>query len=125
MGTSSAVASVLYARGTGNNNIEVTKSGSYIYYGHASNFHEWEFRTRLRLKAAGDDDNRYAEQMSRVVDGLRDDAFVVAKEIGLDKLWQTGDEELSPPIEAGVDVLIKTMKVMVFPLTTYEAKELF
>ena len=65
MGTSSAVASVLYARGTGNNNIEVTKSGSYIYYGHAANFHEWEFRTRLRLKAAGDDENRYAEQMSR------------------------------------------------------------
>ena len=99
MGTSSAVVSVLYARRTGNN-IEVTKSGSYIYYGDASNFHEWEFRTRLRLKAAGDS-NRYAEQMSRVVNGLRGDAFVVAKEVGLDKLWQHGDDELS--IDPGVD----------------------
>ena len=57
MGTRSAIASVLYARGTGNN-IEVTKSGSYIYYGDASNFHEWEFRTKLHLKAAGDDKDR-------------------------------------------------------------------
>ena len=31
--------------------------------------------------------------MSRVVDGLIDDAFVVAKEVGLDKLWEIGDEE--------------------------------
>ena len=83
--TTSAVASVLYARGIGNN-IEVAKSGSYIYYGDASNFHEWEFRPRLCLKAAGDDANRYAEQMSRVVDGLKGDAFVIAKEVGLDTL---------------------------------------
>ena len=75
VGTSSAVASVFYTRGKGNN-IEVTKSGSYIFSGDASSFHEWEFRTRLRLKAAGDDDHRYAAQMSRVLDGLRGDAFL-------------------------------------------------
>ncbi len=34
-----------------------------------------------------------------------------------------GDEELS--IEPGVDILIKAVKTAVFPLTTYEAKELF
>ena len=39
----------------------------------------------------GDDDKRHAEQMSRVVDGLRGDAFVTAKKIGFDKLWQVGD----------------------------------
>ena len=50
-GTSSAVAAVLYSRGGDGH--QVTKSGSYIYHGDASNFHEWEFRTQLRAKAAG------------------------------------------------------------------------
>jgi hypothetical protein len=40
---------------------EITKSGSYVYYGDASQYHEWEFRTRLKVKAAGDDEGRYAE----------------------------------------------------------------
>ena len=26
-----------------------TKSGSYIYHGDAGHFHDWEFRTRLRI----------------------------------------------------------------------------
>ena len=78
MGTSSAVTSVLHTGGM-RNNIEVTKAGSYIYRGDASNFHEWEFRTRLRLKAAGDDEGRYAEQMSKVVDGLQGDALTADK----------------------------------------------
>ena len=60
MGTSSAVANVFYARGIGNN-MEVTKSGSYIYYGDAFNFQEWEFRARLGLKATGDGAMCHAE----------------------------------------------------------------
>jgi hypothetical protein len=103
------------------NNIEVTEGGSYIYRGDASNFHEWEFRTRLCLKAAGDNINRYAEHMSNVVDGMIGDAFVVAKEVGIDKLCHSGDAFTDP----GVDVLIKAVKATVFPLTTHEAKELF
>ncbi len=59
-GHSSAVASVLYSRG--NDRYEVTKSGSYVYNGDAGNYHEWEFRTRLRVKAAGDDPEKYAEE---------------------------------------------------------------
>ena len=126
MGTSSAVTSVLHTGGM-RNNIEVTKAGSYIYRGDASNFHEWEFRTRLRLKAAGDDEGRYAEQMSKVVDGLQGDAFTTARELGLEKLWQSGREETDgeEAVEPGVDLLIKAIKQVVFPLTTYEAKELF
>ena len=27
-----------------------TKSGSYIYHGDAANYHDWEFRTLLRIK---------------------------------------------------------------------------
>ena len=103
-GHSSAVASVLYSRGPDKH--EVTKSGSYIYDGAASTFHEWEFRTRLRVKAAGDEDVKYAEAMSKVVDGLRGDAFIVAKELGLEKIWNPGDVDS----EAGVDVLIKAVK---------------
>ena len=52
-GTSSAVASVLYSRGGDGH--AVTKSGSYIYCGDAANYHEWEFRTKLRVKSAGDE----------------------------------------------------------------------
>ena len=54
------------------------------------------------MKAAGDEDFRYAETVSKVVDGLRGDAFVVAKELGLDKIWHPGDQ-FEP---AGVDVLV-------------------
>jgi hypothetical protein len=103
--------------------VETTKSGSYVYHGEAANYHEWEFRTRLRLRAAGKDDpEKYAEAMSKVVEGLRGDAFIIAKEVGLDRIWCPGDE-LQP--EAGVDTLIKAVRLSVFPLTTHEAKELF
>ena len=115
-GTSSAVASVLFSRG--NDQHQVTKSGSYIFNGSASDFHEWEFRTRLRVKAAGTDEDKYAEAMSKVVDGLRGDAFITAKEVGLENLWSTGgvpDEERRfdgdwTPGEAGVDILINAVR---------------
>ena len=68
LGTSSAVASVLFTRGGEGH--QVTKSGSYIYWGDAANFHEWVFRTELRARAAGTDPTKYAEVMSRIVDGL-------------------------------------------------------
>ena len=118
-GHSSAVASVVYSRGT--DKYEVTKSGSYVYNGDAANYHEWEFRTRLRVKASGDDPERYAEAMSKVVDGLRGDAFIIAREVGLDKIWEPGEKYVS----SGVDTLITAIKQSVFPLTAYEAKELF
>ena len=67
--------------------------------------------------------------MSKVVDGLRGEAFIVAKEIGLDKIWEpghishSGDPALN--VKPGVDTLIEAIKASVFPQTTYEAKELF
>ena len=89
-GTSSAVASVLFPRGGDGHH--VTKPGSYIYYGDASNFHEWEFRTQLRAKAAGKEPEKYAEVMSRIIDGLRGEAFIAAKEVGLNRLWHPGGD---------------------------------
>ena len=88
-GYSSAVASVLHHRG-GKEQIQTNKSGSYIYDGDASSFHEWEFRTRVRMEGGKED--RYAENMSKVLDGLLGDAFIIAKQCGLDKLVQSGDE---------------------------------
>ena len=61
--------------------------------------------------------------MSRIIDGLRGDAFVIAQEVGLEDLWQRGDAMAG--ITPGVDVLVTAMKTSVFPLTTHEAKELF
>ena len=49
---------------------EVTKSGSLVYSGEPGMFHEWEFRTRLRCKAAEADAEKYAETTSKVVEGL-------------------------------------------------------
>ena len=126
-GTSSAVASVLFSRdGDGH---QLTKSGSYIYHGDAAHFHEWEFRTRLRVKAAGSEPDKYADAMSRVVDGLRGESFIIAKEVGLERLWHVGgddmEEESDTPSKPGVDILIDAIRSSVFPLTTYEAKELF
>ena len=126
-GTSSAVASVLFSRGGDGH--QVTKSGSYIYHGDAAHFHEWEFRTRLRVKAAGSEPDKYADAMSRVVDGLRGESFIIAKEVGLERLWHVGgddmEEESDTPSKPGVDILIDAIRSSVFPLTTYEAKELF
>ena len=90
LGTSSAVASVLFTRGGEGH--QVTKSGSYIYWGDAANFHEWVFRTELRARAAGVDPVKYAEVMSKIVDGLRGEAFIAAKDIGVERLWQPGGE---------------------------------
>ena len=64
-----------------------TRQGSYIYAGEASTFHEWEFRTRLRMQNKRDPE-KYAEAISKVVEGLRGDAFVVAETVGLDRLWR-------------------------------------
>ena len=89
-GHSSAVASVLYTRGVDKH--EVTKSGSHIYYGDASSYPQWEFRIRLRVKAAGTDPEKCAEAVSRVVYGLRGDAFIVAREVDSGSPWEPGQE---------------------------------
>ena len=55
---SSAVSSVLYFRDAAGNHAE-TRSSAHIHYGDAASFHEWEFRTRLRL--AGQNSHQYIE----------------------------------------------------------------
>ena len=120
-GQSSAVTSVLFDRGTADG-LQETKSGGYVYKGDASHYHEWEFRTRLRLQ--GKNDQWYAQAMSAVVDGLRGEAFITAQELGLNALMQPADE-FAEGLPSGLELLVKAMKLAVFPLTTHEAKELF
>ena len=58
-----------------------TKSGPYIYDGSVAHFHEWEFRTEMRMTAAlasngngkgdGDNQDKVAAAVKRVVEGLR------------------------------------------------------
>ncbi len=98
-----------------------TKSGSYIYDGSVNNFHEWEFRTEMRITAAttsGDPDKDLqfvANAVSKIVEGLRGDAFDMAMDIGKAKLL-TKD---------GVDELIKMIRSSLFPIEAQEAKVLF
>ena len=81
VGSSSAVTAVLFHRGDASTPQE-TKAGSYIYRGDAAHFHEWEFRTSMR--AMGKRNDAYADAVSRIVEGLRGDAFSVAQELGKD-----------------------------------------
>ena len=67
-GYSSAVSSVMFS--SGRHELPETRGGSYIYDGDSAKFHEWEFKTRLKLHRSRDSD-RYSEAMSRIVDGLR------------------------------------------------------
>ena len=96
---SRAVSSVLSRCAAGNH--AETLSGADIYYGDAASFHEWEFRTRLRV--AGKTGDKYIETVSRVWKGLCGDAFVAAQEVGLDDLCEVVDGT-----PRGVDTPINT-----------------
>ena len=127
VGSSSAVSSVLFTPHGGNSLVE-SRSGAYIYHGDATHFHEWEFRTRLRI--AGRTGNGYLDAVAKVVEGLRGDAFIAAQEVGLTQLWQAPPAEPSdlPSFDVGtngIELLISKMRTMVFPYSNHEAKELF
>ena len=104
-----SISSVLFSA-SNSAEYKETKVGTYVYKGDGINFYEWEFRTKLRI--ARKTGEHYVDAVSKIVDGLRGDAFVVAQEVGLDSLH--GPE--------GIDALTKKMREMVFPMTTQEAK---
>ena len=152
-----------------------TKSGSYIYAGDPASFHDWAFRTQIRIslyeesaaaaakKAAAPEspkpsaaasptrvsaearvpreDEEVSEEeppsespksqqgegaeqrirelrsslVHRVIEGLRGDAFLVARDLGLEALTAPG----------GLQLLVDTVKKTVFPRATEEGRELF
>ena len=115
--TSSAVSSVLYLRDAAGNHAE-TLAGVHIYYGDAASFHEWEFRTRLRI--AGKSGDQSIEAMSKSVMDCVVTQFVAAQEVGFDSSCEIVDGR-----PRGIDTLIQHMRGMGFPLTEHESKELF
>ena len=155
-----------------------TKSGSYIYHGDAASFHDWQFRTLLRIRlfeqsnvkdpvvedpegvepeleddedlpgfppteaAAAASPKASASPKStsstptgakgkkpstttttvdrsalvnKIIEGLRGDAFSIARDMGLERLVQVG----------GLEALVAAIKTHVFPRAQEEAKELF
>ena len=60
----------------------------------------------------------YVELVTEVMEGLRGDAFLMAKDLGLSALMDVG-----PP--TGLDLLVERIKEHVFPLRSHEARELF
>ena len=101
-----AVSSVLYVSDEAGNHAE-TRTGAFIDNGDTASFHYWEFRTRLRI--AGKTGDQYIEAMSNVCDGLRNDAFAAAQEVGFDNLCEIVDGR-----PCGIDTLINQMREMFF-----------
>ena len=93
--------------------VELTKQGFLIYYGDAFSFHEWEFRTTMRYEATKAEDRW--ELGSKVLEGLRGDAYAVAEDLGSLKLKSSD----------AVPALIEAMRRAVFTLKEHEAKELY
>ena len=91
-GHSFAVSSVMYSQN--HSSFTETKNGSYVFWGGAHEYHEWEFGIRFKT-ASYRDAELYVEAVSRVVDGLRGEAFVVAQEVGLEKLWHPGNNAMA------------------------------
>jgi len=60
----------------------------------------------------------YVELVTKVMEGLRGDAFLMAKDLGLSALMDVG-----PP--TGLELLVEKIKEHVFPLRSHEARELF
>ena len=77
--SSSSVASLIFIKGGQGGYLTETRNGSYIYDGPPARFHEWEFRTRMKVQ--GRTDQQYPTAMSHVIEGLRGDAFLIAQEI--------------------------------------------
>ena len=60
-----SVAGLRFTRNTSSSSMAETKSGSYIYGGDPSTYHDWEFRTLLRLKLYEDAIRAKASAQSR------------------------------------------------------------
>ena len=104
---------LLSLRYDASSSVAETKGGIFVYDGTASRFHEWEFRTTLRIQSSKEED--LPKQMSMVVDGLRGDAAQIAIDLGTSKILGS----------TGLKDLVDAMRANVFPQARAEAKELY
>ena len=100
-------------RPTANSSYSETRQGLFVFTGAPADFHEWEFRTMSKFQGTKDDDK--PALAGKIVEGLRDDALLIAMEIGYKEL-ATAD---------GVANLVEKMRLSVFPYRKEEAKELY
>ena len=117
-GLQEAISSTLFAQGDLVR--REVRPGSYVYWGDASNYHEWEFMTRLRMQGKADD--AYIEEALKVVDDLRGDALATAQGLDLEELWkgptlEKMEEDAEPTMKktsiSGIDKLMKAMRAKV------------
>ena len=90
-----------------------TKTGVYLYSGTPGDFHEWEFRTKAKALATKEEDRHLCGP--RVLEGLKGDAYLVARDLGLDALAK----------KDGIDQLVVKMREHVFPSLEDEAQLLY
>ena len=93
--------------------VRETKSGCFIYDGTPSLFHEWEFRTMARYNAASEEDR--AKLGSRILEGLRGDAFMIACDMGQEALGKAD----------AIPKLIELIRNSVYPFQEVEAAALY
>ena len=108
------------------------QSDSYVYRGEASNYHEWEFLTRLRTQ--GKTDDAYIEETLKIIGSLQGDALTIAQGLDSEELWRWPTKEkmgknanLTRPRTSisGIEKLITAMRAMVLPTTSLEVEEVF
>ena len=92
---------------------EETRQGQFIFNGSPADFHEWEFRTLSKFDGTKEEDR--PALASKIVEGLRDDALIIAMDIGHKALSEI----------TGVKTLVERMRKAVFPYQLEEAKEMY
>ena len=92
---------------------EGTRDGVPIYDGSAAGFTDWNFRTKVKWKAAKAEDK--SRVMSQIVEGLRGDAADIVRDIGAEDILK----------EDGLTVLTEALRKHVFPKKAAEAKLLY
>ena len=113
-----ALSTLKFRPGHKQQELETTKKGAPIYKGEPSRFHDWEFAIELRmagLDVEQDGPKEFAINAQQVMDGLRGDAYKVAKRMGVKALCETD----------GIPKLVTAMREFVFPSKKLEAKELY
>ena len=73
------------------------------------------FPGSVRMNSSGEIAFLRAELIQKVLEGLRGDAYLAAQDLGAETLMRDG----------GIETLIATLKKIIFPLQSLEAKELF
>jgi hypothetical protein len=109
-----AVEGLGFRRGAANT-VEETRGGQFVYSGSASQYYEWEFRTELSMLTIKDEADRKVV-MAKIVQALRGEAMIIARDIGLGVLMDP---------KQGWNSLQEAVKAHVFPSQHAEAKELF